>query len=246
MRRLRFGWKSITGDFRDNNEDRCLVDPKGRYFLVADGMGGQSAGEKASELAIEIISQKIEESVPFDNGAPDSVSETIDEAVRTANSEIMALSEVDPRFHGMGTTIGFLVASGENLFIGGLGDSRVYLQRGRRFEQLTTDHSIAQALVDAGTISAEDAATHRFRNMLYRYLGCKEGGLGTEIRRLQPQAGDRFLLCTDGVTDGIDEEALDALLRKHDDPQQAADAVVEAARQGGSKDNITCVVVYVE
>jgi protein phosphatase len=166
--------------------------------------------------------------------------------VAFANAEIMALGEVDPNYHNMGTTIAFLVAAGEEFHVGGVGDSRVYLLRGDRFEQLTTDHSLTQALVDAGTISREEAASHRYRNVLYRYLGTKEGGTGTGARRLTPQAGDRFMLCSDGVSDGLSTDKVVPLLRAATDPQQAAEAIVAAAQAGGSKDNITCVVVFVE
>lgn len=240
-----WGSKSITGGFRENNEDRCLADPQGRYFLVADGMGGQAAGEKASELAVELFSRKIEASVNFDEDGPDRVLPSIEAAVDHTNAEIMALGEVDPNYHSMGTTLAFLLSVGETFYVGGIGDSRVYWLRGKTFEQLTTDHSLTQALVDAGTLSAEEAKTHRYRNVLYRYLGTKEGSTGTETKTLAPQSGDRFVLCSDGVTDGINEQTLLQVLNEHDDPQAASEAIVTAAKEGGSKDNITCIVVNV-
>lgn len=244
MVRLRWGSVSITGNVRENNEDRCLAAPDGRYFLVADGMGGQSAGEKASELATELVPRKLDQLVDFDNPKPDRVIKAIDEAVAYANGEIMALGEVDPNYHSMGTTLAFVVVARDTFYVGGLGDSRVYLLRGERFEQLTTDHSLTQALLDAGTISREEAASHRYRNVLYRYLGTKEGSAGTGPRQLQPQSGDRLLLCSDGVSDGLSSDAVCALLRDGTDPQATADAIVNAALAGGSKDNITCVVVF--
>ena len=246
MLRLRWGSVSITGNFRENNEDRCLAHPEGRYFLVADGMGGQSAGEKASELAVELIPRRLDQLINFPNPQPEGVVRGIDEAVAFANGEIMALGEVDPDYHNMGTTIAFIVAVGDALYIGGVGDSRVYLLRGDRFEQLTTDHSLTQALVDAGTISRDDAQSHRYRNVLYRYLGTKEGGTGTGARRLDPKSGDRLLICSDGVSDGLPAETLAPLLKASDDPQRAAETIVGAAQAGGSKDNITCVVVFVD
>ena len=246
MLRTRCGHVSITGKYRENNEDRCLVDPQGRYFLVCDGMGGQSAGEKASELACELVPQRLEQSLNFEKDPPEKVVKSIDRAVEHANAEIMALGEVDPNYHNMGTTIAFLVSAAGKLFAGGLGDSRVYLLRDGKFEQLTTDHSLTQALVDAGTISPSDAAKHRYKNVLYRYLGTKEGSSGTSPKQVIPQAGDRFLLCSDGVTDGLEDDRLRTLLEENDDPQAAAEAIVRAAEEGGSKDNITCVVVYVD
>jgi serine/threonine protein phosphatase PrpC len=246
MIRTRWGSLSITGNFRENNEDRCLASPDGRYFLVADGMGGQSAGEKASELAVELIPRKLDQVLSAEPRQPDAIVRGIDEAVAFANGEIMALGEVDPDYHNMGTTVAFLVDAGGAFYVGGIGDSRVYLLRGGRMQQLTTDHSLTQALVDAGTISPDEAPSHRYRNVLYRYLGTKEGGGGTGAKRVEPQAGDRFLLCSDGVSDGLPADAILPLLGQGNDPQQAAEQIVAAAQAGGSKDNITCVVVFVE
>jgi serine/threonine protein phosphatase PrpC len=243
---LRWGQASITGNFRENNEDNLFVDPGGRFFIVADGMGGQSAGEKASALAVELVPQRLNQLLQFDSEPPEQVVRSIDEAVAYANGEIMALGEVDPKYHNMGTTIVFIVCVAGKFYVGGVGDSRVYRLRGETFEQTTTDHSLVQALRDAGTITEEEAANHRYKNVLYRYLGTKEGGTGTNAREIDPQPGDRFLLCTDGVTDGIDDEAIAAVLKRYDDPQAAADALVVAAEEGGSRDNITCTVLYVE
>ena len=246
MARVQVGSLSIPGNLRDNNEDRLALDPDNRFFLVADGMGGQSAGEKASEMATELIQEHLQKQLDFDETSSESVIETIDRVVALANTEIVALAQLEPRFHNMGTTIVFVVAVGGQLYSGGVGDSRVYRLRDGDFEQLTTDHSLTQALLDAETISPEEAITHRYRNVLYRYLGSKEGGEGTSPDVCDPVTGDRFLLCSDGVTDGIDDLTLEMLLNDGDDPQQIAETIVEAAQQGGSKDNITAVVLVLE
>jgi protein phosphatase len=242
--KLRVGSVSITGRFRDNNEDNCYTDPQQRFFLVADGMGGQSAGERASSLAMEIVPRKLE-TLDFEHGSPEQTIRVIDEAVGQANFEIMALGEVDSRLKNMGTTITFLVHVGDVFFIGGVGDSRTYLLRDGKFEQLTTDHSLVQALLDAGTLTPEEAVHHRYRNVLYRYLGSKEGGAGTHPRQIVPRPGDRFVLCSDGVTGGVSDERLAELLTQGDDAQTVAETIVKAAEDGGSKDNVTCVVVIV-
>lgn len=244
--RITWGSRSITGNFRENNEDRCYVDEAGRFFLVADGMGGQSAGEKASQLAVELVSGLLEKLLDFDCESPGPVQEAIDKAVAHANSEIMALGEIEPAYHNMGTTLTFLVRVADKLYVGGVGDSRTYRLRNGHLEQLTKDHSLTQALIDAGTISQADAAQHRYRNVLWRYLGTKEGGAAVEAAVLDPRSGDRFLLCSDGVTDGITDDEVQRLLSDYDDPQSAADAIVEAAEAGGSRDNITSVVLHVE
>ncbi len=246
MPRVHVGSLSITGDFRSNNEDRLAVDPDGRFFLVADGMGGQSAGEQASEMAVELIVEQLVAQLDFDETSSEKVIETIDRVVAFANTEIIALAQLEPRFHNMGTTLVFVVAVAGQFYAGGIGDSRVYRLRDGTLEQLTTDHSLTQALVDAQTISPEEAATHRYRNVLYRYLGSKEGGEGTTPVVFEPAPGDRYLLCSDGVTDGVDDQALAGLLLEGDDPQPITDAVVEAAVKGGSKDNITAVILRLE
>lgn len=242
---LRWGAVSITGNFRENNEDRYHVDGQGRFFLVADGMGGQCAGEKASELAIELISDRLASQLDYGKAAPETVVAAIDKAVSVANSEIIALGEVEPTFKNMGTTIAFVVAARGELYIGGVGDSRAYLRRDGKLAQLTEDHSLTQALVKAGTITAEEAVTHKYRNVLYKYLGEKNGGSGTNPQRLRPQSGDRLMLCSDGICDGVTVEQIDQTLASESDPQKAAEKLVAAAQAGGSRDNITCVVVHV-
>ena len=242
---LTWGSVSITGNYRENNEDRCLVDAGARFFLVADGMGGQCAGEKASELAVELVSQRLAQLIDFERDNTQTVADSLDKAVAHANAEIMALGELDPTYHNMGTTLTFLLHVGGRLYVGGVGDSRTYLLRDGKLEQLTKDHSLTQALVDAGTISVEEAAHHRYRNVLWRYLGTKEGGTKVEPRVLEPRPGDRFMLCSDGVSDGVEPSAIQQLLANDATPQQQAEAIVKAAEDGGSRDNITCVVVHV-
>lgn len=244
--RLNWGAVSVTGNYRENNEDRCHTDEGSRFFLVADGMGGQCAGEKASELAVELISKRLRELLDFEQGSPGEVAAAVDSAVGNANAEIMALGELDPAYHNMGTTLTFLLNVGGKLYVGGIGDSRTYLLRDGRLTQLTKDHSLTQALVDAGTISAEEAVHHRYRNVLWRYLGTKEGGARVDPQVIEPQAGDRFMLCSDGIVDGAKDETIRDLLSQFSDPQQAAESMVKAAEQGGSRDNITCVVVHVD
>lgn len=243
---IRSGHVSITGNYRENNEDNLAIDDAQRFFVVADGMGGQNAGEKASAMAVEIIPRQLVKNLTFDNANKADVVQVIDNAVQAANAEIMSLSEMDPSARNMGTTVVLLVISGDNFYIGGVGDSRVYQLRGDKLTQLTKDHSLTQALLEAGTINEEEAKTHRYRNVLYRYLGTKDGGAGTEACEIRPKSGDRFFLCSDGVTDGVEDEQISNILTSSDDPQEVAQALVDAALAGGSKDNITSVVVFVD
>ena len=246
MVQIRASSLSITGNFRENNEDRCYTDEEGRFYIVADGMGGQSAGEKASAIAVEIIPDRLTQGLDFDKGKPKEIIKVIDSAVSDANSEIIALGEIDPSMHSMGTTVVFLVRVGETFYIGGVGDSRAYQLRAGVLRQLTKDHSLTQALLEHGTITAEEALTHKYRNVLYRYLGSKEGGTGTDPCQIEPQSGDRFLLCSDGVTDGISDEQISELMVSDDDPEQVVNKLIMAAQAGGSRDNITALVVIVD
>jgi serine/threonine protein phosphatase PrpC len=208
-------------------------------------MGGQSGGERASALAVEIIPRRLQQ-IDFEKSTPDQTTKIIDDAVTQANYEIMVLGELDPKLKNMGTTITFAVLAGKTLYVGGVGDSRVYLLRNGSLQQLTTDHSLTQALIDAGTLTPEEAVNHRYKNVLYRYLGCKEGGTGTSPKQIQPKSGDKLLICSDGVTGGAKDSVLLELLKDGVDPQPTAEAIVQAATDGGSKDNITGVVVFFE
>ncbi|MDA1015442.1 MAG: protein phosphatase 2C domain-containing protein [Planctomycetota bacterium] len=246
MVRLRSGVVCVTGNYRDNNEDNFFVDPDGRFFIVADGMGGQSAGEKASAMAVEHVPKKLNELIDFENSSTEEIVKSVDQAVAFANAEIMALGEIDPNARNMGTTIVLMAAVGDQHFIAGVGDSRVYLLKDGKLEQLTVDHSLTRALQDAGTITEEEAKTHRYRNVLYRYLGSKEGGSGTEATYRSPVVGERYVLCSDGVMDGIEDDVIQKVLEAHIDPQEAAAALVDAALEAGSKDNVTSIVVNVE
>ena len=242
---LAWGLRSITGDYRDNNEDRGYVDPRGRFFIVCDGMGGQAAGEKASELAVNLVSEHLPKNLDFEHDGPEKVRKSIDEAIRGANLEVMALGEIDPQFSKMGTTIVFLLSVAGKFYAGGVGDSPAFRLSDGKLEKLTKDHSLTQALIDAGTISVAEARTHRFKNVLWRYIGTKEGGAGLDVKEIARKAGDRFLLCSDGALENVSPETLKSVLEKSSDPQSAADNIVEAAREAGSQDNITCLVVFV-
>jgi PPM family protein phosphatase len=131
------------------------------------------------------------------------------------------------------------------LFVTGVGDSRGYLIRENTIKQLTTDHSLAQALVEAKTISAEEAKDHRFRNVLWKYLGSKEVGEGPEVRLEQLEPGDRFLLCTDGLTGVVTDENILNFMVEHPEAQQCADGLGQLALDSGSRDNVSCIVIEV-
>src|SRR5262249_4462437 len=131
------------------------------------------------------------------------------------------------------------------MYVAGMGDSRCYQARGKKIEQLTVDHSIAQALVEAKTISAAEARVHKYRNVLWKYLGSQEVGEGPEVKVVQIQAGDRYLLCTDGLSGVVSDDDLLAFLKDHADVQACAEGLCKLALDQGSRDNISCIVAEV-
>src|SRR5437016_11801950 len=208
---LNVGKCSLLGNYRENNEDALDVKvfPDMTVCLVADGMGGQAAGEVASKRAVEIVPRELKKHLNAQMSS-DETKNVIRRSVVQANEEIMAMAALDRELKNMGTTIVLsLWRKGSSIMhVTGMGDSRVYQIRGRKIDQLTVDHSIAQALVEAKTISAAEARTHKYRNVLWKYLGSAEVGEGPEVKVIQLQAGDRFLLCTDGLSGVVTAEQL--------------------------------------
>jgi protein phosphatase len=245
---LNIGKCTLLGNYRENNEDSIDVKvfPDMTVCLVADGMGGQAAGEVASKRAIEIVPRELKKnlSAAMSN---DETRNVLRRAIVQANEEIMAMAALDRELKNMGTTIVVTVwRKGSSLmYVAGMGDSRVYRIRGKKIEQLTVDHSIAQALVEAKTISAAEARVHRYRNVLWKYLGSTEVGEGPEVKVEQLQAGDRYLLCTDGLSGVVSDEQLVEFIKDRADVQECADGLGQLALDSGSRDNISCIVVEV-
>jgi protein phosphatase len=246
---LNIGKTTLLGNYRENNEDSIDVKvfPDMTVCLVADGMGGQAAGEVASKRAIEIVPRELKKYISGAVGNEETKN-IVRRSIVQANEEIMAMAALDRELKNMGTTIVLsLWRKGSALmYVAGMGDSRAYLLRGRRIEQLTVDHSIAQALVEAKTISAAEARVHRYRNVLWKYLGSAEVGEGPEVKVVQLQAGDRFLLCTDGLSGVVSDDELLAFIRDKTDVQECADGLGQYALDKGSRDNISCIVIEVQ
>jgi protein phosphatase len=253
---LHIGSKSDIGNYRENNEDNVAVQQlnvEGRCelvaCLVADGMGGQLAGEEASRMANEEIWTYLQEHYR-EAGSFEQVKQLIRQATLRANEQIMHKGQYDRDYSNMGTTIVLAVwlplVRDDCLYISWLGDSRAYLVRDGKIEQLTVDHSIAQALVEAGVISQEEARVHRFRNRLWKYLGTSEVGEGPDVKPIYLRPGDRFLLCTDGLTGVVEDSKLCEVVSAAQDPQSCADQLVKLALDCDSKDNVSCVTIFVE
>jgi protein phosphatase len=236
---IQVGSRSAQG-LRPKNEDRYYVaDPANRVFLVADGMGGQEFGERASGLAAEIIPRVVQDRLDAHADPNDAVQLALDEA----NRAILDAGQHQAVGRRMGTTAVLAVRQADRVYVAGLGDSRAYLIRGDRVEQLTVDHTVADALERNGTLTHEQARQSPWRNSLYKFLGCAEMAGEADVRPFTPEAGDRLLLASDGLTNHVSPDDLRQGAIQYPDPQEWADVLVELALRRGSRDNVTCVVV---
>jgi protein phosphatase len=224
---------------RPNNEDRYLADSEGRVFLVADGMGGQDCGEQASGMAVDIIPRVLHDCL----AARDDANHAVQQALAEANQAIISAGAAQNTGRRMGTTAVLALQQDDHVYVASLGDSRAYWVRGDRVEQLTVDHTVAEALARNGTLTPDQAKQSPWRNVLYKFLGCVEMTEGAEVLPLTPEAGDRLVMGSDGLTNFLTEDDLREGAARYPHPQEWADHMVEAALQRGSKDNVTCVVV---
>lgn len=244
---LNIGKCTLLGNYRENNEDSIEVKtfPDLTVCIVADGMGGQAAGEIASKRAVEVVPRELRKNLAAD-AADEHATSIIRKAVVQANEEIITMGQLDRDLKNMGTTIVMaLWRKGPELYISNLGDSRAYLIRDGAIEQLTVDHSLAQALVENKTISAAEAKEHRFRNVLWKYLGSKEVGEGPDVKVIPIQAGDKFILCSDGMSGPVPDPQILGFVQEHPDVQACADGLGQLALDNGSRDNVSCIVIEV-
>jgi len=230
------GW-SAQG-LRPNNEDRFVTDPQHQVFLVADGMGGQEFGERASGLAAEIIPRVLQDRLPAEDPTA-AVRHALDEA----NQAIIDAGRGQLAGRRMGTTAVVAVQRDDQVYVASLGDSRAYLVRGDRVDQLTIDHTVADALERNGTLTHEQARQSPWKNVLYKFLGCAEMTEGPEVRPFAPEAGDRLILASDGLTNHVTTDDLRDGAKRFPNPQDWAVHLVNTALERGSRDNVTCVVV---
>jgi serine/threonine protein phosphatase PrpC len=218
------------GRKRRRNEDSYLMEPP--LFAIADGMGGAQAGEVASRLATAALKES-----GSDNGGERRIVDLIQEA----NRRVYDRSSTDPHTSGMGTTITVALVEDEHVSFGHVGDSRAYLIRDARMEQLTEDHSLVNELLKTGKLSQEEAEAHPQRSVITRALGT-DPDVDVDTFSVTAQTGDLFLLCSDGLTDMVSEGSiLDVVERNRDDINGALRALVKEANRGGGQDNITVV-----
>jgi serine/threonine protein phosphatase PrpC len=231
--RLVPGGATDQGQVRDSNEDGYVVDRRLQLFAIADGMGGHRAGEVASATALEALRA----SVASGTGLGD--------AIASANAAVFGKATDDESLSGMGTTLTALMPDRDGVLIGHVGDSRAYLLRDGELRQLTTDHSLVQEFIREGRLTEEQAAVHPQRSIITRALGV-EPDVEVDVYPVRLHAGDRILLCSDGLSTMLRSDDIAGLLRRESDPTRAANLLVDAANAAGGEDNITTVVVDVE
>jgi protein phosphatase len=218
----------------------------GYGLLVADGMGGRAAGEVASRLAISILVD-LQARTPdwiMRTGGPEEERsiERIAERYGQVDAAIKDAARENPDLAGMGTTMTLAYSLGDELFLGHVGDSRAYLLHGERVHQLTRDHTRAQELVDLGILRPEEAARSRYKNVLTRALGDLPGTGEADVHRARLRDGDQLLLCTDGLTDMVEDAAIAGILLGATTAAEACQALIDRALEGGGKDNVTVVL----
>jgi protein phosphatase len=267
---VNFGALTDTGKLRENNEDHFLVtklsktmqvcktslpgkqgtlrpDEDGYLFIVADGMGGEAAGERASALAVECIEDFALNTLKWflhERGSEEAeLVNELRESLVSADRTVVDRAQRNSALYRMGTTVTMAYSVATDLFVVHAGDSRAYLFRDGELHQLTRDHTLVQALVDSGTISREQARSHNGRNVVTNALGGARAGVYAETHKVKIRDGDILLLCTDGLTEPVSDEAIAEVLAEHADPEDACNRLVSLALDLGGPDNVTAVVV---
>ncbi|MER7460464.1 PP2C family serine/threonine-protein phosphatase [Micromonospora sp. NPDC126480] len=229
---LRYAAHSDRGLIRDGNQDSVYAGP--RLLAVADGMGGMAAGDVASNIVIGAMA-------PLDEDVPgDALVDALRSAVNNATQQLRETVDANPQLEGMGTTLTAILFSGSKLGMVHIGDSRAYLVRGGEFAQITKDDTYVQMLVDEGRISAEEASSHPQRSLLTRALDGRD--IDAEYSVRQVLAGDRYLICSDGLSGVVSADTIAETMREYADPQQCVERLVQLALRGGGPDNITVII----
>ena len=224
-----------VGKVRHNNEDSLIViEPK--TFVVADGMGGAQAGEVASQMLVETVKNFLSETPPPYN------EKILSRAIRLANDKILKRARGNENYQGMGTTATILYLDGNRAYFAHVGDSRLYRLRNNFLEQITVDHSYVETLVRRGEITPEAARFHPMKNVLIQAVGAVDE-LFIDAENFPVESGDMFLLCSDGLTNMVDDAQITKILQTAPNP---ADTLIDAALSAGGRDNVSVIVVGVD
>lgn len=239
-----------VGVKRTNNEDNYLINDELNLFVVCDGMGGHAGGEFASAIAVNTVEEvlsapdRLPEIEATEDGAVEVMRERLRYAIRLAGKRIFEKATAEPEYRGMGTTCLVLLVDGANAFVAHVGDSRGYVVRDGRIEQLTEDHSLVNERIRAGLLTPEQARHHKLKNIITRSLGYTED-VEIDIQVRAVRRGDKFLLCSDGLSNLVEPAELGEAVRSMT-PQDAARHLVALACSRGGDDNVTAVITRVD
>ncbi len=236
--------KSDIGKVRQANQDAFAVDTDHHVYVVADGMGGHSGGEVASWKAVEMVLATLRGAQTADATPAESADRALVRAIQAANEHVFRMASEDRKLHGMGTTLVAVQLVGPTALIGSVGDSRVYLWRDNQLRQVTNDHSLVNEYVRLGTLSAEEASTHPLKHIISRAIGVH---LSVEVDHftIPLKPGDLFLLCSDGLTNMLDQNEIAAAIAAGGaEPAAVCAECVNRANAKGGLDNITAVAVH--
>jgi len=239
---MRFYSVSDRGKLRENNEDSCFVKEIGDFtvLVLADGMGGHNCGETASSTAISEISALLSEKLKG-KMLPGQIMLLLSEAMDKANEKIFELAKNDATLSGMGTTCDICIVFKETAYVAHVGDSRVYkISQSGKAKRLTKDHSLVEYMLDAGTITPEEALHHPQKNIILRALGTAKT-VEADVFHEKLKEGDSLLLCSDGLTNMVDEETVFGIITEEKNPEKSAVRLVQLANEAGGTDNITVI-----
>jgi PPM family protein phosphatase len=229
-----------------NHGETRFSDEDGYLMVVADGMGGAAAGERASAMAVESVETFALNTLKwFLHIGKTEESELVAElrkGLEIADQAVVDEAEANARLHGMGTTLTMAYSVGRDLYIVHAGDSRAYLYRQGNLEQITSDHTLVQLLVEGGVLSPEDAKTHARRNVVTNVIGGPSAGVHAEIHKLRVEHGDVVLLCSDGLTEPVQDNLIAETFAEVTDPVKATNRLVALAIEKGGPDNVTAIV----
>jgi PPM family protein phosphatase len=245
---LKFAARTDTGLVRSQNEDSIAISPSYGFAVLADGMGGYNAGEVASSIATKVVTQALEaglDSLPLQQADPQLLQLAVDSFQR-ANTAILDAARAEPQYQGMGTTLVAALFRQDKVMIAHVGDSRAYRLRGNELVQLTRDHSLLQEQIDAGLITPEWARHSQHKNLVTRAVGVG-ADMDVEVHDHLAEADDIYLLCSDGLTDMVETDAMLATLSGHQASlDMMCDRLVQQANDNGGLDNISVVLIRVE
>lgn len=236
MKRL-FAGATDTGCVRSANQDSYHIDPEGRFFVVADGMGGHAGGEVASQIAVEAICDCLQALWDVETEPQKLMQDAIDKA----NQAIINDQAAHPVRSDMGTSVVILIFRDQQPWYCHIGDSRLYRLHGAKLDQISEDHTWIARAIQTGAVNHDEAKTHPWRHMLLQCLG-REDLKPVTVREVSWQQGDRFLICSDGLTEELSDDRIAHQLKSIRNCQQAAQALIESAKLRGGRDNITVVI----